>query len=136
MDTDLKALRTHTFHYKYTRADPSRLTLPVLYRPRQLCDDVPAQVSALSNNVDQFYVRTGNSIGTFCDWPEEVYNRFSGSGGKDTVSVSYSNYQITGTIPTEFGLMTEATSFAMSTNYLRGPIPTQVQAFDSIIYTR
>jgi len=99
----------------------------------QLCDDVPTQVSALSNNVDQFYVQTSNSIGTFCDWPEEVYNRFSGSGGKDTVSVSYSNYQITGTIPTEFGLMTEATSFAMSTNYLRGPIPTQLGMLSLVV---
>ena len=68
-------------------------------------------------------VTTGNSIGTVCGWDGSYMtdSRFPTlDGATSPFSISYNNQGLTGTLPTQFGLMTEATKSSISDNQLTG----------------
>ena len=84
-----------------------------------LCDEVPTQVQALSSSVTTgWQVTTGNSFGTMCGWIED--SRFPGAGNTSNTKIDYNNQGITGTIPTEFGLLTDVTMLSLASNELTG----------------
>ena len=61
------------------------------------CSDVPTEVRALSSGISDWYVASGNNIGTPC-W------QFTSNGDfipTAATSVEYKNTKLTGTIPTQ-----------------------------------
>ena len=92
----------------------------------------PAELQALSSSVTSYWkVTTGNAnLGTVCGWVEDA--RFPGLGSTTTTSVDYNQQGLTGTIPTEFGLLTEVTSFTLANNELTGTVPTELGLMTSI----
>ena len=89
----------------------------------KFCSDVPTQVQALSSSITGYQVTTGNSIGTVCGWDGSYMtdSRFPTlDGATSTKSFSYNAADLTGTLPTQFGLMTEATKSSISDNQLTG----------------
>ena len=95
-----------------------------------LCSDVPTQVQALSSGVTSYWaVTTDNSIGTVCGWDGTYMtdSRFpTMDGSTSTKSIDYSNDELTGTIPTELGLMTDVTFMEIDDNEFSGTIPTEL----------
>ena len=89
----------------------------------KLCSDVPTEVSALSTNVgSNWYVTTGNSIGTVCGWQSYMLDtRFpTMDGSTSTVSIDHTSGSKTGTLPSELGLLTELTQVSLGTNGFTG----------------
>mmetsp|Transcript_87406 Transcript_87406/g.248124 ORF Transcript_87406/g.248124 Transcript_87406/m.248124 type:complete len:775 (-) Transcript_87406:3925-6249(-) len=96
-----------------------------LYSNR-FCSDVPTEVTALSRNVTDWAVTTGNSdLGSACSYVDDLA-RFPEIGDKGTTNIDYSHRDLAGTIPTEFGLLTDVTSFSLTNISLTGSIPTEL----------
>jgi len=90
----------------------------------QLCSDVPTELAALSSSMTDWLVTTENSLGTVCGWIED--SRFPAAGSTTATALDYHGDNIYGTLPTQFGLLTDITSFSIWDNYLSGPIPTEL----------
>ena len=102
----------------------------------KLCSAVPTQVQALSSGISDYYVTTGNSFGTVCGWDGSYMadSRFPAmDGSTDTTDISYISQGITGTIPTEFGLMTGLTQLDIGDNEITGEIPTEIGRLTNIV---
>ena len=65
----------------------------------KLCSDVPTEVQALSSNLSNWGITTGNSFGTVCGWIEDA--RFPGAGNTHTTRIDYQQMGYTGTIPSQ-----------------------------------
>ena len=114
-------------------------------------DVLPTELAAVSNSVGSgWHVTTGTSIvstgrgaagldgtftdratpnlkGTYCGWLlDPRFPTLQGHTG--TQSVDYRNRDITGTIPTEFGLLTDVEYFQLGLNTLTSTIPTELGA--------
>ena len=88
----------------------------------ELCADVPTEVQALSSSItSNWEVTTSNSIGTMCEFVDDA--RFDIPTTE--TRLSYSGDDLTGTIPTEFGLLTGLTYVTLGSNDLTGTIPTE-----------
>ena len=97
----------------------------------KLCSDVPTQVQALSSGVTSGWkVTTGNSIGTVCGWQSYMADsRFpTMDGSTSTTSIDYNQQGLTGTIPTEFGRLTDLTYLNVGGNELTGRVPSEIGA--------
>ena len=84
------------------QAQLGRLTgMTANFRVQQndFCSDVPTEVQALSSNLSNWGITTGNSFGTVCGWIEDA--RFPGAGKTNTTKIDYQQMGYTGTIPTE-----------------------------------
>ena len=100
----------------------------------KICSDVPTQVQALSSSV-AVQVTNGNSIGTVCGWDgsymtDSRFPTMDGSTSSDTHS--YEDEDLTGTIPTEFGLMTHTTELGLARNTLTGTLPSQLGCMSKV----
>jgi len=91
----------------------------------QICDDIPTEVQELSTTVSNWYVTTGNSIGTTCGWYDGD-GRFPSLGPTDTTAIEMNSGDWAGTIPTEFGVLQKVTILNLGRNSWTGPIPTQI----------
>ena len=107
-----------------------------------LCSDIPTQVQALmgrfaagSDGLGGFDIMAGNSIGTVCGWQDYMADaRFATiEGATSTTNIAFVNdYRValSGPIPTEFGLLTEATAFDMGRcdrcGFLTGELPSEL----------
>ena len=104
----------------YAYAYPSTLTRTPIPDPSfnpQLCSDVPTQVQALSSGVSSDWgVTTSNSIGTMCEFVNDTRFNFPTS----MTTINYNDQQLTGTIPTEFGLLTDVTKMTLASNSFDG----------------
>ena len=97
-----------------------KMTRSFLLYSNKLCDDVPDAVSAYSNSFySGWQVVTGNSFGTSCSWLNDVA-RFPELEDTSTTDIDYSEQGLTGTIPTEFGLLTDVTMLSLASNELTG----------------
>ena len=112
---------------------PSTLTRTPIPDPSfnpQLCSDVPTQVQALSSGVSSWQVTTGNSIGTMCEFVDDARFNFPTS----MTTIDYSNQQLTGTIPTEFGLLTDVTKMTLASNNFQGTNSAHAHALSLTIF--
>mmetsp|Transcript_24999 Transcript_24999/g.57947 ORF Transcript_24999/g.57947 Transcript_24999/m.57947 type:complete len:1793 (+) Transcript_24999:178-5556(+) len=94
-----------------------------------LCSDIPTEVEALSSVLGTTYsVESNNPIGTVCGWGDTMGDsRFPSMDGKtSTTTIDYKQQGLTGTLPTEFGLMTEVTKLDVGENRLSGDVPTEL----------
>jgi len=101
----------------------SKMTHNFLLYSNKLCADTPTQVQALSSSVASGWsVTTGNELlGSPCTWPELPTMLPS-----DTSAIDYSGLSLTGTIPTQLGLYTLATTMDLGENTLTGTIPSEL----------
>mmetsp|Transcript_37241 Transcript_37241/g.100721 ORF Transcript_37241/g.100721 Transcript_37241/m.100721 type:complete len:1496 (-) Transcript_37241:574-5061(-) len=103
----------------------TKITKNFMIGSNKWCGDVPTEVQALSDGVTANWQVTtsSNSIGTTCsDWPLlPTYDNYS-----TVKSISVNQLDHTGTIPTEYGLLTECTEFNLGRNSLTGTIPSQL----------
>ena len=78
-------------------------------KSNKLCSDVPTEVQALSSGVTDWFVTTSNSLGTDCGytWPQ-----LPAALPTSTTAVDYGGQSFTGTIPTQWGLLTGLTALA------------------------
>ena len=91
----------------------------------KLCNDVPSQVQALSSSATgQWQVTSGNSIGTVCGWIEDT--RFPSLGATSTTIISHYSQKLSGTVPTEIGLLTDVTTVWLHKNDFTGCLPTEL----------
>ena len=98
----------------------------------KLCNDVPSQVQALSSNsFTNYEVTDGNSIGTVCGWIED--SRFPTAGRTSTTNISYIQQGLTGTVPSEFGALTDVTQFDIGYNEFTGALPTQLGRLTKLV---
>ena len=81
-------------------------------------------MEALSNSVSGWHVASDTSIGTACGWIDD--SRFPNLGPSARMSVDYQSRGLTGTIPTEFGVLTQVTYFQLASNSLTGSLPSQL----------
>ena len=109
----------------------SKVTKNFMIGSNKWCGDVPSQVQALSSGVTtNWQVTSGsNSIGTECsDWPLlPTYANYSA-----VKSVDLNQLDHTGTIPTQYGMLTEVTEFNLGGNSLTGTIPTEIGSMTRI----
>ena len=107
---------------------PSKLTRTPIPDPSldpQICDDVPTEVQALSSGVTAgWLVTTANSIGTVCGWLED--SRFPGLGNTSKTEAMYQATGITGTVPTELGVLTAMSVMTWAENDITGTLPTEI----------
>ena len=89
----------------------------------RLCADVPTQVEALSDGVSWWQVTTGNSLGTPCGvydtLPLLPHDLWTGTTELDFDSNTLEFLElspVTGTVPTEFGLLAAVTSLMLGGN--------------------
>eukprot|EP00618_Florenciella_parvula_P025768 CAMPEP_0119498600 /NCGR_PEP_ID=MMETSP1344-20130328/21301_1 /TAXON_ID=236787 /ORGANISM="Florenciella parvula, Strain CCMP2471" /LENGTH=183 /DNA_ID=CAMNT_0007534497 /DNA_START=158 /DNA_END=706 /DNA_ORIENTATION=+ len=106
----------------------------------QLCDDLPSEVEWFSSTVAGWSVTTANSFGSCCGWQDYMGDSMTEAGFPDAdgttsvTSIVYDSQGLTGTIPTEFGIMTNINEFNLENNDLGGTIPSQLGlcALDSL----
>ena len=98
----------------------TKMTNHYYIHSNKLCDDMPTEIEALTSGLAYFAITTANSIGTTCGWVEDAGGRFPELGSTSTTSIDYAAQGLTGTIPTQFGLLTKATSLDMNSNELEG----------------
>ena len=53
----------------------------------------------------------------------------------DTMTVNCATEGYSGTIPTEFGLLTKLTELSVTNNWLTGAVPTQVKSKNTVFVT-
>ena len=101
----------------------------------KLCADLPAEVTALSSSrsyassTSYWSVKASTSIGTLCVWESSMDDSRFPTMGTTATSQSYTSK--TGTIPTEFGLMSDVTSFSLYSNTFSS-IPTELGMLEKV----
>ena len=98
----------------------TKMTNHYYIQSNKLCDDVPTEVEALTaaGTITYYAISTANSIGTTCGWVDD--SRFPELGSTGTTSIDYADQQLTGTIPTQVGVLTKVTTLMMNSNDLGG----------------
>ena len=97
------------------------------------CSDLPTQVAALSNDVTgSWLVTAGNSFGTCCGWNGS--DRFPSAGPTSETVLNWGSAEKTGTIPTEFGVLSATQYLGFGNNYMTGPVPSQLGRLSNAVY--
>ena len=97
-------------------------------RSNKLCSAIPTQVQALSSRVVRGWeVVTGNSIGTTCGAYDSWPNLPTVLPSSTTIQITgFDQKSFTGTIPTQWGLLTIVSEMNIGSNKLTGSVPTQL----------
>ena len=80
----------------------------------KLCADIPTEVSALSSSVSSWYLSTATLLGMPCGADSTHPALPTTLPTSETQAINFQSMSFTGTIPTEFGLLTGVTEVKLN----------------------